>query len=71
MRIPNKFNGYMSDGRRLYPDPATSAIIASSLASSAAPIAASTTAAGLTAAGTAAAEARWFFNGCDPERHPL
>jgi hypothetical protein len=55
MRIPNKFNGYMSDGRRLYPDPATSAIIASSLASSAAPIAASTTAAGLTAAGTAAA----------------
>ena len=57
MRIPNKFNGYMSDGRRLYPDPATSAIIASSLASSAAPIAASTTAAGLTAAGTAAAAA--------------
>lgn len=32
MRIPNKFNGYMSDGRRLYPDPATSAIIASALA---------------------------------------
>ena len=36
MRIPNKFNGYMSDGRRLYPDPATSAIIASSLAKGAA-----------------------------------
>jgi hypothetical protein len=32
MRIPNKFNGYMSDGRRLYPDPATSAIMASALA---------------------------------------
>jgi len=55
MRIPNKFNGYMSDGRRLYPDPATSAIIASSLSSAAAPVAASTTAAGLTAANAAAA----------------
>jgi hypothetical protein len=55
MRIPNKFNGYMSDGRRLYPDPATSAIIASSLASAAAPVAASTTAAGLAAASAAAA----------------
>lgn len=33
MRIPNKFNGYMSDGRRLYPDPATSAIMAKALAS--------------------------------------
>ena len=50
MRIPNKFNGYMSDGRRLYPDPATSAIIASSLASG-------TAAAGTTAAATAAAAA--------------
>ena len=50
MRIPNKFNGYMSDGRRLYPDPATSAIIASQLA-------AGTAAAGTTAAATAAAAA--------------
>jgi hypothetical protein len=58
MRIPNKFNGYMSDGRRLYPDPATSAIIASSLAKGAAATTAATTAAaGLTAAGTAAAAA--------------
>jgi hypothetical protein len=32
MRIPNKFNGYMSDGRRLYPDPATSIIFAKALA---------------------------------------
>ena len=32
MRIPNKFSGYMSDGRRLYPDPATSAIMAKALA---------------------------------------
>jgi hypothetical protein len=32
MMIPNKFNGYMSDGRRLYPDPATSAIMAKALA---------------------------------------
>ena len=47
MRIPNKFNGYMSDGRRLYPDPATSAIIAASLAKGtavAAPTLAATTA---------------------------
>jgi hypothetical protein len=51
MRIPNKFNGYMSDGRRLYPDPATSAIIASSLAE------AGTAAAATTAATTAAAAA--------------
>jgi hypothetical protein len=51
MRIPNKFNGYMSDGRRLYPDPATSAIIASSLAEGAAATAATT------AATTAAAAA--------------
>ena len=50
MRIPNKFSGYMSDGRRLYPDPATSAIIASQLA-------AGTAAAGTTAAATAAAAA--------------
>ena len=48
MRIPNKFNGYMSDGRRLYPDPATSAIMASALAKGtavAAPTLAATTAA--------------------------
>lgn len=51
MIIPNKFNGYMSDGRRLYPDPATSAIIASSLAE------AGTAAAATTAATTAAAAA--------------
>jgi hypothetical protein len=53
MRIPNKFNGYMSDGRRLYPDPATSAIIATAL-TEAAPVAAATTAEGLTAASLAA-----------------
>jgi len=50
MRIPNKFNGYMSDGRRLYPDPATSAIIASSLAEGAAAATAATTAATAAAA---------------------
>jgi hypothetical protein len=61
MRIPNKFNGYMSDGRRLYPDPATSTIIASALAkgTAAATVAAPTiTAAAVptlaTAAGTSA-----------------
>ncbi len=57
MRIPNKFNGYMSDGRRLYPDPATSAIIASSLAGTAGTAAAAAVPVGaaLTTAGTAAA----------------
>lgn len=55
MKIPNKFNGYMTDGRRLYPDPVTSAIMAETLAASAAPVAAATTTAGLTAAAEAAA----------------
>ena len=32
MRIPNKFNGYMSDGRRLYHDPASAALIANAMA---------------------------------------
>ena len=56
MRIPNKFNGYMSDGRRLYPDPATSAIMAQALAGSAGTAAAASVPVGaaLTTAGTAA-----------------
>ena len=56
MRIPNKFNGYMSDGRRLYPDPATSAIMASQLAGAAGTAAAASVPVGaaLTTAGATA-----------------
>jgi len=52
MMIPNKFNGYMSDGRRLYPDPATSVIFAKALAT-----AGGTAAAAVPAATTALAAA--------------
>jgi hypothetical protein len=52
MIIPNKFNGYSADNRRLYYDPATIAVMASQLAS-----AGTAAAAGTTAAATAAAAA--------------
>jgi hypothetical protein len=57
MRIPNKYNGYSADNRRLYYDPVTLAAMAAS-ASAAAPAAATAlTAAEAAAAATAAAAA--------------
>jgi hypothetical protein len=61
MRIPNRFNGYFADGRRLYNDPVTLAAIASTGTGAAMGTAAATTAlgtgiaAGTTLAGGAAA----------------
>lgn len=54
MRIPNKYNGYSADNRRLYNDPVTLAAMAST-AAAAAPAAATTAAAALPAAAAAAA----------------
>lgn len=56
MRIPNKFNGYFADGRRLYNDPATVTVTLASMegAATAASTAAALEAAAATA-GTAAA----------------
>jgi hypothetical protein len=60
MRIPNKFNGYSADNRRLYYDPATIAVMATSLAKGtavAAPTLATAAAPVLTTAATTAAPA--------------
>lgn len=54
MRIPNKYNGYSADNRRLYNDPVTLATMAAT-ASAAAPAAAATTAAAALPAAAAAA----------------
>jgi hypothetical protein len=53
MRIPNKFNGYMADGRRLYNDPVTSTIMADALVGTAGTAAAATVPVGAELATTA------------------
>jgi hypothetical protein len=56
MRIPNKFNGYSADNRRLYNDPVSAALVANAMAAGAGTLGtAAAAAAPAIAAGTAAA----------------
>jgi hypothetical protein len=56
MRIPNKYNGYSADNRRLYNDPVSAAVVANAMAAGAGTLGtAAAAAAPAIAAGTAAA----------------